>query len=134
MEVIPLSKKGSLMASISIGFIIFFYSIQSNALTNHFNTVKAKPIQLAGNTFVYNPRTFRWKAIRNGKVIRSGRGSGGAPMPYCMFFSKYYAIHGSPDVPGYNASHGCIRVKPSAARWLYHNFLKIGSKVIVKSY
>ncbi len=173
MEVIPLAKKGSLMASISIGFIIFFYSIQSNALTNHFNTIKAKPIQLAGNTFVYNPRTLRWKAIRNGKVIRSGRGSGGAkycrdvkracrtptgtyriiskrgakcrssryplgrggaPMPYCMFFSKYYAIHGSPDVPGYNASHGCIRVKPSAARWLYHNFLKIGSKVIVKSY
>lgn len=61
-------------------------------------------------------------------------GRGGAPMPYCMFFSKYYAIHGSPDVPGYNASHGCIRVLPSDARWLSANFIKIGTKVVVKPY
>ena len=40
---------------------------------------------------------------------------GGAPMPYCMFFSKYYAVHGSNDVPNYNASHGCVRVTPSDA-------------------
>jgi lipoprotein-anchoring transpeptidase ErfK/SrfK len=61
-------------------------------------------------------------------------GRGGAPMPYCMFFSKYYAIHGSPDVPRYNASHGCVRVKPVDARWLYHNFMHMGTKVIIKSY
>lgn len=61
-------------------------------------------------------------------------GRGGAPMPYCMFFSKYYAIHGSPDVPNYNASHGCIRVLPNDARWLNQNFIKIGTKVVVKPY
>lgn len=61
-------------------------------------------------------------------------GHGGAPMPYCMFFSKYYAIHGSYDVPNYNASHGCIRVRPADARWLHQNFVNIGTKVIVKSY
>lgn len=59
---------------------------------------------------------------------------GGAPMPYCMFFSKYYAIHGSPDVPNRNASHGCIRVKPRAARWLSHNFITIGTRVVITSY
>ncbi len=59
---------------------------------------------------------------------------GGAPMPYCMFFSKYYAIHGSPNVPRYNASHGCIRVLPSAARWLSRNFIRRGTTVIVRSY
>ncbi|HDV5709110.1 TPA: L,D-transpeptidase [Legionella pneumophila] len=128
----------------------------------------------AGNTFIFNPNTLTWKAISaNGKVIRTGRGSGGkhycsdvrrscktpsgvfrviskggpgcrssryplgkggAPMPYCMFFSKLYAIHGSPDVPNYNASHGCVRVKPHDARWLSQNFIKIGTKVIIKSY
>jgi lipoprotein-anchoring transpeptidase ErfK/SrfK len=128
----------------------------------------------AGNTFVFNPNTLTWKAINaNGKVIRSGRGSGGkhycrdirrscktpsgvfrisskggpgcrssryplggggAPMPYCMFFSRYYAIHGSYDVPGYNASHGCVRVTPSDARWLSHSFINIGTKVIIKPY
>jgi lipoprotein-anchoring transpeptidase ErfK/SrfK len=61
-------------------------------------------------------------------------GRGGAPMPYCMFFSKYYAIHGSSDVPRRNASHGCIRVRPSDARWLHQNFIKIGTTVVVKPY
>lgn len=61
-------------------------------------------------------------------------GRGGAPMPYCMFFRGGYAIHGSPDVPSHNASHGCIRVLPSAARWLHGNFIDYGTKVIVKPY
>ncbi len=49
---------------------------------------------------------------RSGKypIRRSGR-NGGAPMPYCMFFRHGFGIHGSPDVPAHNASHGCIRVK-----------------------
>jgi len=60
-------------------------------------------------------------------------GKGGAPMPYCMFFRGGYAIHGSYHVPNYNASHGCIRVHPSAVKWLY-KFLHYGSTVIVRSY
>lgn len=127
-----------------------------------------------GNAFVYNPRSLQWSAIGdNGKIIRTGRGSGGrsycpdihrscrtpsgtysimskgnaacrssrypvgkggAPMPYCMFFSKYYAIHGSNDVPNRNASHGCIRVTPSDAQWLHRNFIRVGTKVVVKPY
>jgi lipoprotein-anchoring transpeptidase ErfK/SrfK len=74
---------------------------------------------------------------KNGPNCHSSRypvGKGGAPMPYCMFFSKYYAIHGSPDVPNRNASHGCIRVVPSDARWLNQNFVHIGTKVVVKPY
>lgn len=62
-------------------------------------------------------------------------GKGGAPMPYCMFFSKNYAIHGSYEVPtGRNASHGCIRVHPSAALWLSRNFIDVGTTVVVKPY
>jgi hypothetical protein len=126
------------------------------------------------NAVIFSPRTLQWKAGNsNGKVVRSGRasggrsycpdikrscrtpsgtyrviseggpgcrssrypvGKGGAPMPYCMFFSKYYAIHGSPDVPNYNASHGCVRVPPADARWLNQNFVTVGTKVIVKPY
>lgn len=61
-------------------------------------------------------------------------GRGGAPMPHCMFFRGGYAIHGSPDVPNWNASHGCIRVRPHQARWLHGNVLNLGSTVIVRSY
>lgn len=63
------------------------------------------------------------------------RPHGGAPMPYCMRFSEMgYAIHGSNSVPSYNASHGCIRVVPSDARWLSQNFVRVGTTVIVLPY
>lgn len=60
---------------------------------------------------------------------------GGAPMPYCMHFgSGGYAIHGSNSVPNYNASHGCIRVTPKAAKWLNKDFVSVGTTVIVLPY
>lgn len=74
---------------------------------------------------------------KRGASCRSSRypkPRGGAPMPYCMFFSKNYAIHGSNDLPNRNASHGCVRVRTSDARWLSNNFLSVGSKVVIKSY
>lgn len=61
-------------------------------------------------------------------------GKGGAPMPYCMFFYRGYAIHGSPHVPAHNASHGCIRVLPKDAAWLHKHFLHTGTRVIVRRY
>jgi len=67
-------------------------------------------------------------------------GRGGAPMPYCMFFYRGYAIHGSPQVPGYHASHGCVRVFNQDARWLNEVFVDLprkgskGTKVIVYPY
>lgn len=160
-------------SGLGLGLLLLSFHVFSEPLL--FQNTSSSPItyrQYAVNTFIYNPKTLRWKALKNGKVVRSGKGSGGrhycsdvkracrtpsgtyriiskrgancrssrypvgkggAPMPYCMFFSQYYAIHGSPDVPNYNASHGCIRVKPRDARWLHSN-MKIGSKVIVKPY
>lgn len=49
-------------------------------------------------------------------------GRGGAPMPYCMYFHRGFALHGSYEVPGYNDSHGCIRLFVNDARWLNENF------------
>lgn len=60
--------------------------------------------------------------------------NGGAKMPYCMHFSGGYSIHAAYEVPNHNASHGCIRVLPSAAKWLNQEFLAIGSTVIVEPY
>jgi L,D-transpeptidase ErfK/SrfK len=58
-------------------------------------------------------------------------GRGGAPMPYCMFFHGGFAIHGSYEVPGFNASHGCVRVFVDDAEWLNEDFTDIGTPVIV---
>lgn len=59
---------------------------------------------------------------------------GGARMPYCMHFYKGYSIHAAYEVPKWNTSHGCIRVLPSAAKWLNEDFMTIGTTVIVKPY
>lgn len=49
-------------------------------------------------------------------------GRGGAPMPYCMYFHGGFALHGSYEVPGYNASHGCVRMFVNDAQWLNEKF------------
>lgn len=49
-------------------------------------------------------------------------GRGGAPMPYCMYYNGGFALHGSYEVPGYNASHGCVRLFVDDARWLNQDF------------
>ena len=51
-------------------------------------------------------------------------GRGGAPMPYCMFFHGGFALHGSNEVPGYNASHGCVRLFVNDAKWLNEHFIQ----------
>lgn len=53
-------------------------------------------------------------------------GEGGAPMPYCVFFNRGIALHGSPEVPGYHASHGCVRLFVEDAEWLNQEFIEIG--------
>tara|TARA_R110000868_G_scaffold404192_2_gene682111 strand:+ start:505 stop:1155 length:651 start_codon:yes stop_codon:yes gene_type:complete len=58
-------------------------------------------------------------------------GKGGAPMPYCMFFHRGYAMHGAKQVPGYPASHGCIRMDTVDAKWLSNTFTAGVSKVPV---
>lgn len=60
--------------------------------------------------------------------------NGGAKMPYCMHFHGGYSIHAAYEVPNYNASHGCVRVLPSAAKWLNQNFIDVGTTVVVKPY
>ncbi len=45
-----------------------------------------------------------------------------SPMPYSIFFTGGYAIHGSYDTRhlGMPASHGCIRLHPDDAAELYY--------------
>jgi hypothetical protein len=54
--------------------------------------------------------------------------SGGAPMPYCMHFFRGFALHGSEEVPGYPASHGCVRLFVEDARWLNEQFIDTPSR------
>ncbi|WP_370569085.1 L,D-transpeptidase [Legionella sp. PL877] len=70
---------------------------------------------------------------------RADGNHGGAEMPFCMHFFRGYALHGSTEVPGYRASHGCIRMFTEDARWLNQEFIDIpgggirGTRVIIGS-
>lgn len=69
------------------------------------------------------------KAGAHCKSSKYPLGKGGAPMPYCMFFYRGYAFHGSSYVPGYHASHGCVRIFTEDARWLHNEFVNVTGSV-----
>lgn len=57
------------------------------------------------------------------RIYRRERMSWSSPyrvwMPYALYFSGGYAIHGFGPVPAYPASHGCVRVPMSEAPSVY---------------
>lgn len=75
---------------------------------------------------------------KKGEDCRSGEypieEGGGAKMPYCMYFFRGITIHAAYDVPKANRSHGCVRVLPSAAKWLNEQFIDLKTEVIVLDY
>ena len=56
---------------------------------------------------------------------------GGAPMPYCMYYYKGFAIHGSTLSGFINRSRGCVRLFDADAKWLNEHFVKLGTEVTV---
>lgn len=52
-------------------------------------------------------------------------------MPYASYFSGGFAFHEYPDVPGYPASHGCVRVPAPYAPFVYE-FARYGTPVYVR--
>ncbi|WP_133131048.1 L,D-transpeptidase [Legionella yabuuchiae] len=89
-----------------------------------------KPCRTVTGTFkVYNKRGIDCKSGEY--PIQT---DGGAKMPYCMYFYRGFTIHAAYEVPPTNSSHGCVRVLPSAAKWLNEEFIDIGTQVTVLSY
>lgn len=84
----------------------------------------------ACNTATGNHKIFR----KQGAECKSSKfpleTNGGAPMPYCMHYYRGFALHGS-TLPGYHASHGCVRLFFDDAKWLNKHFLSIGTPVVV---
>ncbi|QIM22919.1 murein L,D-transpeptidase [Phycicoccus sp. HDW14] len=49
------------------------------------------------------------------------------------YFYRGWAVHGSPNIPPYPASHGCARVSNSAMNMLWSGgWMPIGSRVLVR--
>jgi lipoprotein-anchoring transpeptidase ErfK/SrfK len=65
------------------------------------------------------------------RVYMKTPGTNAKGMVDSNYFIRGYAIHGYPDVPAYNASHGCLRVPVPNARSIY-DWLRIGDVVWVE--
>lgn len=65
------------------------------------------------------------------KVVNDYSAKYNSPMPWSSYFVGGVAIHQSSDVPGYPASHGCIRTPAPFAERVYH-FAKLGRAVFVR--
>jgi peptidoglycan hydrolase-like protein with peptidoglycan-binding domain len=59
-----------------------------------------------------------WRTSRLGKLYNP------------LYFNGGIAIHGAPSVPGYPASHGCVRIPMYVAEW-FHNVVPNGTPVYV---
>lgn len=64
------------------------------------------------------------------KSMHYSRKYDNAPMPNSIFFHGGYAIHATYDVKrlGRPASHGCIRLSPQNAKWLYRIVSEYGKE------
>jgi len=73
--------------------------------------------------------TGTWRAKFLSKNHRSSRYNN-APMPYSIFYSGNFAIHGTNQIKrlGRPASAGCIRLHPSNAKVLYNMTQRVGLK------
>ena len=71
--------------------------------------------------------TGTWRAKHLSKNHRSSRYNN-APMPYSIFYSGNFAIHGTDQVKrlGRPASAGCIRLHPSNAKTLFYMTKRAG--------
>lgn len=64
--------------------------------------------------------------------------NGGGEMPWCVYFYKGFALHGSSDLPGYEASYGCLRLFIEDAKWLNEQFVDLpsndqkGTQIIIR--
>ena len=73
--------------------------------------------------------TGSWTAKWASKNHRSS-GYNGAPMPYSIFYSGNFAIHGTDQIKrlGRPASAGCVRLHPDNARVFFNLSHKVGLK------
>jgi lipoprotein-anchoring transpeptidase ErfK/SrfK len=81
-----------------------------------------------GKSGHYTPRGA-YRPQRLATMWRS-RKYNNAPMPYSVFFTGGYAVHGTSHVKalGRPASHGCVRLKTSNAAIFYSLVQQIGRK------
>jgi hypothetical protein len=102
----------------------------------HIEVDQTKQVVLMVNngkvTHVLHTSTGAGSATRDGTFTVYRKLAGYSPnrLYYPSYFDGLRAFHGWPEVPTYNASHGCARVPMWSATWVYSK-ADVGTKVHV---
>jgi len=98
------------------------------AWTLNTSTGTETPYEVDGRIELADTPAGRWTV--SWAVDGSDVGALGALYRPRYFHRDGIAVHGSPSVPAYPASHGCVRVTDAAMDWLWaENFMPLGSVV-----
>lgn len=123
--------------------LMFFCSVASADVVDVTIDISKQSMEV----FVDGFRKYTWKVSTARDGYRTPRGDfrpqwitrmhyskkyDNSPMPYSVFFSGGYAIHGTNAIRslGKPASHGCVRVHPNNAHKLYNLVKKHGKENI----
>lgn len=118
-----------MIAAVAFGLILLIMDARADVFITVDKSRQEMVVQTPEATFVWDVSTARkgyrtptgnFQPYRLAKMHYS-RKYDNAPMPHSIFFLGGYAIHATNDVKnlGRPASHGCIRLSPKNARWLF---------------
>jgi len=98
---------------------------QEMIVTHHGIEVHRWPVSTARPGFITPKGAFRVQSMHKRHFSRLFNN---APMPFSIFYSGHYAIHGTTDVRrlGRPASAGCVRLHPEHARALFEMVTRQG--------
>jgi lipoprotein-anchoring transpeptidase ErfK/SrfK len=116
-------------ASASAGQLVAKVDVSSQTMTvTYRGEVLHKWKVSTGRKGFYTPRGS-WRPQRMAREYYS-RKYDNAPMPYSVFFTGGYAIHGTNKVKalGRPASHGCVRLQTGNAATFYSLVQQVGRK------
>jgi lipoprotein-anchoring transpeptidase ErfK/SrfK len=109
--------------------VLFLYELNNLALI--------LPVSSGSNERFCDEGWCRMAVTPPGSFVLYDQRSGWEKSPLGWLYNSQYfdggiAIHGSQSVPGYPASHGCVRISMSAAEW-FPERLSVGTPVYVVS-
>jgi len=85
----------------------------------HVSTAAPGHVTPRGIFHIYRKEIMSWSTLFN------------VWLPYADYFTGGYAFHDYPDVPGYPASHGCIRIADGDAQVVWA-FATLGTRVTIR--
>ncbi|GAB4083897.1 hypothetical protein GCM10028784_05270 [Myceligenerans cantabricum] len=129
--VVPVSRNGGTGIEVDLGRQVLLV-VENGKVIRTFNASSGngESYEALGAQYVAHTPSGSYSVYRQVDGVRESSLDLGS-----MYRPKYFtggiAVHGSPSIPAYPASHGCIRVSDTAMNWIWSWGAPIGTPVHV---